>query len=766
MGEPRAKEFDNIYLGGKAGITAPGKMKLAEAGIGWKEAATGKIITIPANEIKRLSWLRAARDYQLGVYFKNGNVVKFDGFQKEVYDSLNSICRSYYQLPLEVKELSLRGWNWGSTEFQGTNLSFVVGNKPAFEVPLTEVANTSLANKSEVSVEFAQPAPPPPDPSRPGSKRPNHKEDMLMEIRFYMPGMATLGQVGEGVGGKKQIKDKEEGANGVKGENGKIDVEGEDGREEGEITAESEEPVYGEDGVAMTAAELFCDTIKQRADVGSVQGEAIVSFQDMLCLTPRGRFEVELHADFFRLRGKSHDYKVLYSTIVKLFLLPKPDYTHFMFVIGLEPPLRQGQTRYPFLVFQFDSQEELECELNMDDETWAKYEGRLQKKYDQPTYEVVGEVFKGLANKKLTTPGAFKTAQGHAGIKCSQKANEATLYPLEKAFLSLPKPPILLPLNQIRAVTFSRVGGSASSTTKTFEVRFSTDKNAAEYTFSSIPREEYQNLEAFCKAKKLVVTNEMEPQASYGVASDLDDVSSEDEDLGKRKRRGDEDQDDEDEESEDEDFVAKSESDVAEEFSSEYESSSGSDEEGGGDVEEKKKAEKPPKKKKASPPPAKKTKKSKAKDSDEDGSPSPPKKKAKAEGKAKKDKNEPKKGLTAFMFFSKEKRPQVVADNPGMAFGEVGKAVGQLWSELSKEDKEPYEQMAKDDKERYERDIKEYKKKKAEEGDDGGSSSKGKKAPTKAKASSSSKSSKPKEKVTEKVKSAEYVDSDEDDMSD
>ncbi|RZL18802.1 MAG: hypothetical protein EOO89_05170, partial [Pedobacter sp.] len=36
-----------------------------------------------------------------------------------------------------------------------------------------------------------------------------------------------------------------------------------------------------------------------------------------------------------------------------------------IFVVGLDPPLRQGQTRYPFLVFQFAREEELEIELNV-----------------------------------------------------------------------------------------------------------------------------------------------------------------------------------------------------------------------------------------------------------------------------------------------------------------------------------------------------------------------------------------------------------------
>jgi len=93
--------------------------------------------------------------------------------------------------------------------------------------------------------------------------------------------------------------------------------------------------------------------IKNEADIGdAAPGEGIVLFSDTLCLTPRGRYDIDMFPTFLRLRGKTTDYKIAYTSIIKLFLLPKPDEAHVLFVIGLDPPLRQGQTRYPFLVFQ------------------------------------------------------------------------------------------------------------------------------------------------------------------------------------------------------------------------------------------------------------------------------------------------------------------------------------------------------------------------------------------------------------------------------
>ena len=74
-----------------------------------------------------------------------------------------------------------------------------------------------------------------------------------------------------------------------------------------------------------------------------------------------------MYATFLRLRGKTYDYKINYDQVVKLFLLPKPDDAHVLFVVGVDPPLRQGQTRYPFLVIQFTREEDMEVELNIEE---------------------------------------------------------------------------------------------------------------------------------------------------------------------------------------------------------------------------------------------------------------------------------------------------------------------------------------------------------------------------------------------------------------
>ncbi|KAF9170739.1 FACT complex subunit [Mortierella sp. AD011] len=509
MGE-KVNQFDDIYLG-----LAPelGLLRLAQSGLGWKARKGDGLFTVRDADLKRTTWLRAARNFQLRIQLRDGRIVRFDGFQRDDFEKLKDIIKTNYGLQLESKEMSVKGWNWGETDFSNGNLVFSVQNKDMFEIPLNEVTNTSLTAKHEVMIELGGPD------GENASKDRNRKGDQLVEMRFYVPG------------NKAQEGDNEE----------------------------------------ESAANIFYNLIKNEADIGdAAPGDGIVLFSDTLCLTPRGRYDIDMFPTFLRLRGKTTDYKIAYTSIIKLFLLPKPDDVHVLFVIGLDPPLRQGQTRYPFLVFQFVREEETDVTLNLDEETIAsKYEGKLEKKYETRTYEVVSTLFKVLTGRRVTIPSEFfKSYHNQSAIKCSMKANEGVLYPLDKSFLFIPKPPTFIPHSEIGSVTFSRVGGGAASASRTFDLKFNM-KSGVDYSFSSINREEYANLNEFLQNKK-IKTKSMEDETSGRYVEMVGESDSE-EDTGKRKRKpamqdygGD---DDEGESSPDEDFVAgESESDVAEEF--------------------------------------------------------------------------------------------------------------------------------------------------------------------------------------------------------
>lgn len=53
-------------------------------------------------------------------------------------------------------------------------------------------------------------------------------------------------------------------------------------------------------------------------------------------------------------------------------------------------------------------------------------------------------ILRGLSGAKVTRPGKFRSCQDGYAVKSSLKAEDGVLYPLEKSFFFLPKPPTLI----------------------------------------------------------------------------------------------------------------------------------------------------------------------------------------------------------------------------------------------------------------------------------------------------------------------------------
>ncbi|TGO21849.1 hypothetical protein BPAE_0196g00010 [Botrytis paeoniae] len=543
------ESFENIFLDLSK---ESGRCRFAETGFGWKPSSGGDTFTLESSNIAGAQWSKAAKGFEVKLLLRNGDICQLDGFLQDDFERLSKVFKNWYSTNLEHKEHALRGWNWGKGEFGKSELVFNVQNRPAFEIPYTEISNTNLAGKNEVAVEFT---PANADDTgtngalggaRAKGKKSGAGKDQLVEMRFYIPGVAS----------KK-------------------------GAREGEEDSGDEA-----DGEETNASTIFYDTLMEKAEIGDVAGDTVATFLDVLHLTPRGRFDIDMYENSFRLRGKTYDYKIQYDNIKKFMVLPKPDELHFMICIGLDPPLRQGQTRYPFLVMQFKKDEEVTIDLNMTEDVMKdKYAGKLSIHYEQPLHEVVTQVFRGLAGKKINQPAKdFLSHHSQYGIKCSIKASEGFLYCLEKAFMFVPKPATYITYEQITVITFSRVGG-ATSASRTFDIAVGMKGGAGETQFSNINREEQKNLEDFFKIKGIRVKNEMDEDNTAHIAllNNPDMQSSDEEVVAARADRGSADEDDE---SVDEDFKTDIESDVAEEYDSAHESSgSDSEDEGASDGE-------------------------------------------------------------------------------------------------------------------------------------------------------------------------------------
>jgi hypothetical protein len=156
---------------------------------------------------------------------------------------------------LENKEHALRGWNWGRVEFGKSELAFNVQNRPAFEIPYSEISNTNLAGKNEVAVEFNLGAELETNgvnghkgvTTKNRGRKAAAGRDELVEMRFYIPGTVA----------KK------------------------------EKSGEENDSAEDEEAEEQNAANLFYDTLIDKAEIGEVAGDTFATFLDVLHLTPR-----------------------------------------------------------------------------------------------------------------------------------------------------------------------------------------------------------------------------------------------------------------------------------------------------------------------------------------------------------------------------------------------------------------------------------------------------------------------------------------------
>ncbi|EOY03380.1 hypothetical protein QUC31_017753 [Theobroma cacao] len=610
--------FNNISLGGRGG-TNPGQLKIYSGGILWKKQGGGKAVEVDKSDILGVTWMKVPRTNQLGVKIKDGLYYKFTGFRDQDVASLTNFFQNNCGITPEEKQLSVSGRNWGEVDLNENMLTFLTGSKQAFEVSLADVSQTQLQGKNDVILEFHV-----------DDTTGANEKDSLMEISFHVPNTNT------------------------------------------QFVGDENRP----------PAQVFREKIMSVADVGAGVEEAVVTFEGIAILTPRGRYSVELHLSFLRLQGQANDFKIQYSSVVRLFLLPKSNQPHTFVVVTLDPPIRKGQTLYPHIVLQFETDYVVQSTLSLNEDLLnTKYKDKLEPSYKGLIHEVFTTILRGLSGAKVTKPGKFRSCQDGYAVKSSLKAEDGVLYPLEKSFFFLPKPPTLILHEEIDYVEFERhAAGGSNMHYFDLLIRLKTEQ---EHLFRNIQRNEYHTLFDFISSKGLKIMNLGDVRTTDGVAEILqnEDDDAVDPHLERIKNEAGGDESDE----EDEDFVIDKDDGGSPTDDSGDEESDASE---SGDEKEKP-AKKVPRKEASS---SKATKK-KARDGEDDGK--------KKKQKKKKDPNAPKRAMSGFMFFSQMERENVKKSNPGIAFTEVGKVLGDKWKKMSAEEKEPYEAKARADKQRY-----------------------------------------------------------------
>ncbi len=252
------------------------------------------------------------------------------------------------------------------------------------------------------------------------------------------------------------------------------------------------------------SAELLKEEIMKIANIGTL-GEAIAHVPEVPMITPRGKFDLYMLKNVLKIHGPSHDYKISYKNISKIFLLPKSDGTHCLFVVGLNNPVRQGNTTYPYLVFQFKNKNEKTITLNLpedEEERNAIVKSKIDKELTGELFDIVAKLFKSIVGIPIIIPGNFRSSKSASCIKCSLKASEGYLYPLERGLIFIHKPVVYIGFEEIKHVEFSRISES-SMQQRTFDLTII--RRGEEAQFVGIEKNEVDSLTKYFSNKKIKI---------------------------------------------------------------------------------------------------------------------------------------------------------------------------------------------------------------------------------------------------------------------
>ena len=181
-----------------------------------------------------------------------------------------------------------------------------------------------------------------------------------------------------------------------------------------------------------TAAEAFVELVKESGDLEKA-GTSLCGFEDVPLTVPRGRYGIEMFDKYMKLHGKTFDYKILYTNVSGIYLLPKPDGYNMALCMTLEHSLRQGQTTYPMVVMQLLKGQPIEVEITLEEaEISRRFGDKLEASEVGDMPSVLAKVLGAFTKKKVVTLKAngfngSKEDDRAKSIRCSVKANEGQL---------------------------------------------------------------------------------------------------------------------------------------------------------------------------------------------------------------------------------------------------------------------------------------------------------------------------------------------------
>jgi len=211
----------------------------------------------------------------------------------------------------------------------------------------------------------------------------------------------------------------------------------------------------GGDPGAITADSLR-EGMQRAAGLGTA-GEALLIIRDIMLNAPRGKHDFEFHKKSIKIRGKTQTHNVRYENIARIFYLDLGTvrlggYSTAL-ALGLDQPIRQGQTLHHWLVLNFDAVKTVPPET-VSEEAW-RASGTQKGEHKQDF--MVGKLVSKLAGRTpIATFSKFKEVhpQKEPGLKCSHKAQPGLLYFTKKSFLFVMKPVVWYRYADVEAFHF------------------------------------------------------------------------------------------------------------------------------------------------------------------------------------------------------------------------------------------------------------------------------------------------------------------------
>mmetsp|Transcript_37048 Transcript_37048/g.82982 ORF Transcript_37048/g.82982 Transcript_37048/m.82982 type:complete len:758 (+) Transcript_37048:268-2541(+) len=447
--------------------SAVGVIDFTEKAVKWapRHESEASAKDVTMDTVLRASWAQIGKMCHVRLFCKAGEKLRFDGFRRADIDSLTPFFESK-DIDFDREKIASGGCNYGTIDLDASagTMAMKEGAKGIFELSLDTVAQCNLPGHKQDEIDIQF--------REVDSKSKEAQE--LYSMRIWIPG--------------------------------------------------------------QQAAEVQSSILSQATVNSGGSGEVLIEFEreQGSFLSPKGRYGVEMYDTCFRLRGTQYDLRIDYKDVSRFYMLEKPtgrqahDVSFFYFVVCLDKPVRQGQQKYPYLVWQTQN-EDSELEIKMEEaDIDEKYPGSgLKASNEGPLHRLIGKVFKVLSGKTVFAGSKkYRSVGGDQCISCNLGQRNGLLYPNDKSFVFLHQPTLVVEYSEVDYVEFIKEPG-----TRNFE--FVIQKKGGDgkkLKFGAIEKKEFNGLAEFVKSKEAFFeVRDFEPEAE-----EMDDDEDEEDDEAVR----------------------------------------------------------------------------------------------------------------------------------------------------------------------------------------------------------------------------------------